>query len=390
MPIVSNRYVRGEAGRRRGRGRAFRVRAFPVVDVAQRRRSRLRRLAAGAQRASRGGACRLLRPGPLQPATPRCRRWFPISARSIRRRLARARQRYACFDLVSGGDPQAYGYAAEMGIARSCEDEAVRQLVDLRRSAPPIRAARRPPRPRRLLLAEQNARLVRNAEEYYRSMFRARILSWNLRDQHMAETLEALKAFLSTASRPAKVVVWEHNSHVGDARATEIGRHRRVERRTARPAAPRGRRLSDRVYDVRRHGDGRVRLARPRRAQARATCSGGQLRSALSRGRLTALLSPPRSERRRASPRNAPARARHRRDLPSGNGAGQPLLFTHPFPNSSTPCSTSTGRGRSNRVERNAEWKGARSPRPSRRESEARPLGEREKAGEAGLLPALA
>src|SRR5205823_5096227 len=61
------------------------------------------------------------------------------------------------------------------------------------------------------------------AEEYYRSMFSGRISSWNLRDRHMAETLEALDAHLSREGRPAKIVVWEHNSHVGDARATETG-----------------------------------------------------------------------------------------------------------------------------------------------------------------------
>jgi erythromycin esterase-like protein len=68
--------------------------------------------------------------------------------------------------------------------------------------------------------AEQNARLVKNAEEYYRSMFRGRVSSWNLRDRHMAETLNALDTHLG---RLAKVVVWEHNSHIGDARATEMG-----------------------------------------------------------------------------------------------------------------------------------------------------------------------
>jgi len=135
----------------------------------------------------------------------------------------RARRRYACFDHVSGGDPQAYGYAAEAGLAPSCEDQAVRQLVELRRSA--AEYARRDGRlsPDDFFYAEQNARLVKNAEEYYRSMFRARALSWNLRDRHMAETLEALMAYLSRREAPAKVVVWAHNSHLGDARATEMG-----------------------------------------------------------------------------------------------------------------------------------------------------------------------
>jgi erythromycin esterase-like protein len=71
--------------------------------------------------------------------------------------------------------------------------------------------------------AEQNARLVRNAERYYRSMFRGGPDSWNLRDTHMAETLDALIDYLDQPRLPARVVVWAHNSHVGDARATEMG-----------------------------------------------------------------------------------------------------------------------------------------------------------------------
>jgi erythromycin esterase-like protein len=71
--------------------------------------------------------------------------------------------------------------------------------------------------------AEQNARLVKNAEEYYRSMFLEEVSSWNLRDRHMAETLEALTAYLDRAGGRAKIVVWAHNSHVGDARVTEMG-----------------------------------------------------------------------------------------------------------------------------------------------------------------------
>src|SRR5438874_997349 len=74
-----------------------------------------------------------------------------------------------------------------------------------------------------LFFAEQNARLVKNAEEYYREMFRGRISSWNLRDHHMTETLEALAQHLGHSGRTARIAVWEHNSHLGDARATELG-----------------------------------------------------------------------------------------------------------------------------------------------------------------------
>ena len=71
--------------------------------------------------------------------------------------------------------------------------------------------------------AEQNARLVRNAEAYYRSMFLEEISSWNLRDRHMAETLDELVDHLERQGATAKIAVWAHNSHIGDARATEMG-----------------------------------------------------------------------------------------------------------------------------------------------------------------------
>jgi erythromycin esterase-like protein len=71
--------------------------------------------------------------------------------------------------------------------------------------------------------AEQNARLVKNAEEYYRSMFRGRQSSWNLRDTHMVETVDALMSYLRRHLRAPKMVLWAHNSHLGDARYTEMG-----------------------------------------------------------------------------------------------------------------------------------------------------------------------
>jgi erythromycin esterase-like protein len=64
---------------------------------------------------------------------------------------------------------------------------------------------------------------VKNAEEYYRSMFRGRQSSWNLRDTHMVETIDALVSYLRRKGRQPKIVVWAHNSHLGDARATEMG-----------------------------------------------------------------------------------------------------------------------------------------------------------------------
>ena len=135
---------------------------------------------------------------------------------------ARARYRYSCFDAF-GEDTQAYGYAAEFGVTRSCEDQAVQQLLEVQRDRAALaeRDGRVPED--ELFYTEQNARLVRNAEEYYRTMFRGRVDSWNLRDRHMSETLEALIGHLARGGRRARVVVWEHNSHIGDALATEMG-----------------------------------------------------------------------------------------------------------------------------------------------------------------------
>lgn len=136
---------------------------------------------------------------------------------------ARARYRYACFDHAAE-DAQTYGYAAEFGVSPSCEREAVSQLVELRQRA--VELARRDGhRADAAFEAEQNARVVRDAEEYYRTMFRGRVASWNLRDRHMTETAESLLRFFDRGGGETRMVIWGHNSHVGDARATEMGRH---------------------------------------------------------------------------------------------------------------------------------------------------------------------
>jgi erythromycin esterase-like protein len=134
----------------------------------------------------------------------------------------RAVERYSCFDHF-GEDGQAYGYATAVGVAPSCEAAVIDQLVELRRSAAQYASRDGRVADDDLFFAEQNARLVRNAERYYRAMFGGRVQSWNLRDQHMVETLEALTAFLGRRVPVPRIVVWAHNSHLGDARATEMG-----------------------------------------------------------------------------------------------------------------------------------------------------------------------
>jgi erythromycin esterase-like protein len=136
----------------------------------------------------------------------------------------RARHRYSCFEHFEH-DPQEYGFASTAGIVEPCEDDVIKQLVELRAKASDY--ARRDGRVAEdeFFFAEQNARLALNAERYYRSMFRGRESSWNLRDQHMTETIEELVRHIGKRVLEPKIVVWAHNSHLGDARATEMGRH---------------------------------------------------------------------------------------------------------------------------------------------------------------------
>lgn len=139
---------------------------------------------------------------------------------------ARARARYACFDHSAGDDGQAYGYAAAFGAGPSCEREAVEQLVELQRNACDYLRQDGELAHDELFHAQQNAVTVRDAEAYYRGMFAGRVTSWNMRDKHMAQTLDALIEHLDREGGPhpgpARIVVWAHNSHVGDARATEV------------------------------------------------------------------------------------------------------------------------------------------------------------------------
>lgn len=136
---------------------------------------------------------------------------------------ARARHRYGCFDhMCADDDGQAYGHAAAFGAGESCEREVIAQLVDTHRSS--IKYLRRDGISAldEAFCAERNAWTVRNAEAYYRGMFASRASSWNMRDEHMAHTLHALLEHHGRSGASGRIVVWAHNSHVGDARATEV------------------------------------------------------------------------------------------------------------------------------------------------------------------------
>jgi len=134
----------------------------------------------------------------------------------------RARHRYACFDHF-GINPQSYAYATSFGAAESCEHDAIQQLHELRSKASDYIQHDGKLAADEYFFAEQNAKLVKNVEQYYRLMFERDVSSWNLRDRHMVDTLEALDKHLTTQNGKAKIVVWAHNSHIGDARATEMG-----------------------------------------------------------------------------------------------------------------------------------------------------------------------
>ncbi|MET1115760.1 MAG: erythromycin esterase family protein [Comamonas sp.] len=127
-----------------------------------------------------------------------------------------ARQRYRCLAPWQA-DPASYGHAALRDRYRSCEQEVVSMLQDLLRCEQRYAAQDG----ERFLDAVQNARLVANAERYYRTMYYGSRASWNLRDSHMFMTLRSLLDFHGPGS---KAIVWAHNSHVGDARATDMSR----------------------------------------------------------------------------------------------------------------------------------------------------------------------
>ena len=125
-----------------------------------------------------------------------------------------ARQRYGCLTPWEA-DPAAYGHAALLGRYRSCEADVTAMLVDLlakRQEYEAFDGAR-------VFDAERNAALVAAAERYYRTMYYGSRASWNLRDRHMFDTLERV---LAHRGGDARAIVWAHNSHVGDASATEM------------------------------------------------------------------------------------------------------------------------------------------------------------------------
>jgi erythromycin esterase-like protein len=133
----------------------------------------------------------------------------------------KARERYSCFKHYAS-DAQSYGFAASLGITTDCETRAIEQLKELRARRWEYLQSDGLLAEDAQFSAEQNALVVVNAAIYYHAMFKQPHTTWNLRDTHMFETLTALMRHQERLGRPARAVVWEHNSHIGDSRATEF------------------------------------------------------------------------------------------------------------------------------------------------------------------------
>src|SRR3990167_8724284 len=138
-----------------------------------------------------------------------------------------ARARYACFDKF-GFDMQKYGYFVTNNLTEDCRGELIDQLISLKNKADrelKIKGSV----DEDLFSAVQNAKLIEDAESYYRSIFfGSSNISWNVRDTHMSETLKALYLHQKTQNKKPKIVVWAHNSHIGDASATQFGKEGQI------------------------------------------------------------------------------------------------------------------------------------------------------------------
>jgi erythromycin esterase-like protein len=132
----------------------------------------------------------------------------------------RAAQRYAGLNNL-GDDPQSYGLAVATGRVQSAQGAVVQQFEAIQRITAPLRNSPDKRIADAAFNAEQNARVVMNSEEYFRKMYDPFVNGWNLRDKHMADTIDALADHLRRRDGYARIAVWAHNSHVGDARATD-------------------------------------------------------------------------------------------------------------------------------------------------------------------------
>ena len=137
---------------------------------------------------------------------------------------ARARERYACFEQF-GDDPQAYGYMTSLELTQDCEKAVIAQLLELQQQRTELLQRHGHAREDEQLEAEQNARVVKNAEEYYRAMFQGRTSSWNLRDTHMADTVDEVVGHLGRDGREPRLGTPSHADCHGVVQGNHGRRH---------------------------------------------------------------------------------------------------------------------------------------------------------------------
>ena len=134
---------------------------------------------------------------------------------------ARARERYRCFSRYRR-DLQSYGRDAAARPSWSCAKGALEQVRELEQRMAREAEDSPPARREELFSALQNARAVMNGEAYYRTLYQGGLNPWNLRDRHMADVLDSISRYLDAQDKPKKIVVWAHNTHLGDARVTQM------------------------------------------------------------------------------------------------------------------------------------------------------------------------
>lgn len=138
------------------------------------------------------------------------------------KRAQEARDAYSCFDQFRQ-DPQQYGYSVFLKLTDSCKDEVVQELKKLETLQWQLVQEKKASSDDMFYLL-QNARVVKNSEDYYRSLFIDETKNWNLRDTHMMKTVEEIiKHYKKQGISKPKIVVWGHNSHIGNASATQMG-----------------------------------------------------------------------------------------------------------------------------------------------------------------------
>jgi erythromycin esterase-like protein len=127
--------------------------------------------------------------------------------------LAIAKKAIECFEPYSKDEGRSYARASAL-VPVLCEKEILTMLTEIIKNVPNYNSDHE-----NVMSTEQNAYIARNAEKYYRAMLKGGSASWNIRDEHMVSTIRRLLKFHGNES---KVVIWEHNTHIGDARATDM------------------------------------------------------------------------------------------------------------------------------------------------------------------------